>query len=269
MTAAHDGARMVLGPVVVDARTAPQTVDAVAARLDDGAAAPLAVGSVNLDHLHHFRRAQPLGRPGGPEWLWLADGAPIARRGRRLSGAAWPRVTGADLLPALLEQCARTGATVGFFGGQAEMHDALRAQLTVRYPGLRIAGTWAPERAEVTDDVRSAVLAAEVAAAGVDVLVVGLGKPRQELWIDRHGAATGARVLLAFGAAADFLAGSVRRAPKFMQDNGIEWLYRLGVEPRRLARRYLVQGPPALLALRRARLERPTSTAASTQAPQP
>ena len=121
----------------------------------------------------------------------------------------------------------------------------------------------------VTAWLTGGVVAAEVAAAGVDVLVVGLGKPRQELWIDRHGAATGARVLLAFGAAADFLAGSVRRAPKFMQDNGIEWLYRLGVEPRRLARRYLVQGPPALLALRRARLERPTSTAASTQAPQP
>ncbi|CQD09129.1 teichoic acid biosynthesis protein [Mycolicibacterium conceptionense] len=87
------------------------------------------------------------------------------------------------------------------------------------------------------------------------VLIVGLGKPRQELWIDRHGAATGAAVLAAFGAAADFLAGVVNRAPERYRRHGMEWMYRLNQEPRRLARRYLVQGPPAFAQLRHAVVE--------------
>jgi exopolysaccharide biosynthesis WecB/TagA/CpsF family protein len=82
---------------------------------------------------------------------------------------------------------------------------------------------------------------------------VSLGKPRQEIWCARYAAASGAKVCLAFGAAPDFIAGTVSRAPEVLRASGLEWLYRLWLEPRRLARRYLLQGPPALFHLLRDR----------------
>ncbi|MCX5041710.1 WecB/TagA/CpsF family glycosyltransferase [Aldersonia sp. NBC_00410] len=219
----------------------------------------LAVGSANLDHLHHFARRSPTREPhvigaGDVDWVLLADGAPIVRRARKLTGVHWPRLTGADLLAPILAIAEQQGSSVGFLGGRADVHEALAEQLGQRFPGLTDVRFWAPERAELEDPERAATLAAAVRGAGVELLVVGLGKPRQELWIDRYGTASGARVALAFGAAADFLAGAASRAPKPMQDLGIEWLYRLAMEPRRMANRYLVQGPPAWLVARRARL---------------
>jgi exopolysaccharide biosynthesis WecB/TagA/CpsF family protein len=132
-------------------------------------------------------------------------------------------------------------------GGAPEIHDPLLANVAARWPTLRIGGAWTPARAVLDDPAASARLAAEVARTAPDVLVVGFGKARQERWIEQYGAATGATVLLAFGAVVDFLAGRVTRAPVWWSDHGLEWLFRLGKEPRRLARRYLVYGPPALM----------------------
>ena len=109
---------------------------------------------------------------------------------------------------------------------------------------------WSPDRNELDTD--SAAIAEAIRAAGTDILVVSLGKPRQEKWVTEFGRATRARLLLPFGASVDFLAGTRRRAPDWMQRFGLEWLYRLSREPRRLARRYLIQGPPALVHLVRA-----------------
>lgn len=219
---------------------------------------PLVVGSVNLDHLHHFGagRSIPDCAQLGPQlnWLMLADGAPIMARARVRTGQKWPRLTGADLLPLLLEQATRLGQRVGFLGGLAQTHEQLRAVIDDRYPDLAVSGFWAPDRSDLTDPTHSAALAHSIAVAGTDLLVVGLGKPLQELWIARHGIATGAAVLLAFGASADFLAGAAVRAPQWMRRCGLEWFYRLGREPRRMARRYLLQGPAALARLRKAEI---------------
>ncbi|WP_019201452.1 WecB/TagA/CpsF family glycosyltransferase [Tsukamurella sp. 1534] len=233
--------------------TGADVLDRIGARVGAGTGRPLAVCSVNVDHLHHFGGGRrPLGR--AVEWLFVADGAPVARRGAMLTRRDWPRVTGADLLPEVIAVAAARGWPVGFFGGTPIMHRRLERTLSERYPELRIAGFWSPERAEVDDHDSARRLARAVRDAGPAVLVVGLGKPRQEQWIDELGPATGADVLLPFGAAADFLAGMVERAPERWQRAGAEWLYRLIKEPRRLARRYLLQGPPALIRLRSASL---------------
>ncbi|CAM3725210.1 WecB/TagA/CpsF family glycosyltransferase [Tsukamurella ocularis] len=228
-------------------------LERIEGRIVDGGTRPLGVCSVNVDHLHHFG---PGGRRlgGDVEWLSVADGAPIARRGAVLARCEWPRVTGADLLPQVIALAVEHGWRVGFFGGMPEMHDRLRSVLREKFPTLVVAGFWAPERAELDDPDAAERIVAEVRAAAPTVLIVGLGKPRQEAWIDEAGPRTGAAVLLPFGAAADFMAGTVVRAPERWQRAGVEWLYRLLQEPRRLARRYLIQGPPALLRLRRARL---------------
>jgi exopolysaccharide biosynthesis WecB/TagA/CpsF family protein len=243
--------RMVVSGSIVERRGSDEVLSIIASRLQSQSPVALAVGSVNLDHLHHFRKlgAAPNGRL---EWLLLADGMPIAWRGRLLTARQWPRITGADLLPGVLAMAEATGQRVGFFGGSAETHRRLAVHLPADYPALMISGMWAPETSDI--DNRSAALAAAVRAADTDILVVSLGKPRQEHWVDRHGYATGARIFLPCGGAVDFMAGTTGRAPGWMQRAGLEWLHRLSHEPRRLAQRYLLQGPIALLRAARAQL---------------
>lgn len=243
--------RMVVSGSIVERCDADQVLSIIDSRLRSRAANGLSVGSVNLDHLHHFRRID--NAPAGlVEWLLLADGMPIAWRGQLLTAKPWPRVTGADLLPAVLALAAANGHRVGFFGGSAQTHQLLTEHLQANYPALQVSGMWAPDSGDI--ETGSAALCSAIRAARTDILIVSLGKPRQEKWIDQHGHATGARVFLPSGGAIDFLAGKTRRAPDWMQRAGLEWFYRLTCEPRRLARRYLLQGPMALLRAARAQL---------------
>jgi exopolysaccharide biosynthesis WecB/TagA/CpsF family protein len=266
-------ARVVLGGAVVDLCQWDDVVAVIAARLSGtGLRTPLAVASANLDHVHHFGRgghsAADIDVTGSsPQWLVLLDGAPMVRRASRLSHRPWPLLAGSDLLPALLETAQFNRSRVGFLGGTEEMHARLRPVLAQRFPELCVAGYWAPPRADITDPAAARSLADAVRRAAVDLLVVGLGKPRQEGWIQRHATDSGARVLLAFGAATDFLAGTVSRAPRWVRLAGVEWLYRFAREPRRLARRYLLQGPPALWRLWTH--SRPASRAESSWQPTP
>jgi exopolysaccharide biosynthesis WecB/TagA/CpsF family protein len=243
--------RMVVSGSIVERRDADEVLSIIGSRLQAESPISLAVGSVNLDHLHHFRKlgAAPNGRL---EWLLLADGMPIAWRGRLLTARSWPRITGADLLPGVLALAEATGRRVGFFGGSAETHRRLATRLPVDYPALTVSGMWAPQTADI--DTLSEAMASAIRATGTEILVVSLGKPRQEHWVDRHGYATGARILLPCGGAVDFMAGTTGRAPIWMQRIGLEWLHRLSHEPRRLAQRYLLQGPIALLRAARAQL---------------
>lgn len=250
-------AQMVVAGTRVDLCGTAHVLDVVDERLRGGK--PLAIGSVNLDHIHHFggiersRLNLPAERPTH-DWLLLADGQPVVDRANDLTGTKWPRLTGSDLLPEILELAQGLGKSVGFLGGTPQVHERLRRRLANTYPTLPVAGYWAPDRATVQDEVLGQELAESVHDSGADILVVSFGKPVQELWIERFGDFTGARLLLAFGAAADFMAGESSRAPHFMSDHGMEWLYRLAREPRRLSRRYIIQGPEAWFRLRGAYL---------------
>lgn len=215
---------------------------------------PLSVCSVNLDHIHHLRRpGTELGADGSVRWLNLIDGAPIARQAQRITGIPYPRLAGSDIIAGVLTDVGAAGLAVAFVGGFDEVTDALRRKLALQYPGLRFAGHWTPTRAELSSPEDCLVLCEQIRASRADVVVVCLGKPRQEVWISTYGEATGARVLLAFGAVVDFLADRVSRAPQWMRRAGAEWMWRLLLEPRRLARRYLIEGPPAYMAVRRSR----------------
>lgn len=258
--------------IVVEKLHAAAVAELAEIRLRSSSGYPLALLSVNLDHFHRFRPGpgalNRLPAESGVEWLSLADGAPVAMRAGRIVGQEWPRVTGADLLPSLLRVASDRGIRVGFLGGAPEMHEALSAVLATEYRGISNAFFSAPPRSQVDSHDGCSELAAEVRSAGVELLCVGLGKPRQELWIDNFGAASGAKLLLPFGAAADFLAGRSRRAPRWMQASGLEWAFRLGREPTRLARRYLVEGPPAAARLLRGRdVTAETLSAHSSAAP--
>ncbi|MGO1581669.1 MAG: WecB/TagA/CpsF family glycosyltransferase [Actinomycetaceae bacterium] len=284
-TGAH--ARVELAGVVVDLMNEPGAVEAIVGRAaqppgfdraeDAEAHPPLAVVSANLDHIVQFGRSgrwrHLLGDSLHPtttdvdgtvrplEWLNLLDGAPLVARSNQLTGRIWPRLAGSDLADPVLDAAERAGVSVGFLGGSYLVQRLLSRRLTRTRPGLTVAGMWSPERSELSDDAASLDLAAAIAEAGPQILFVGLGKPRQELWISRYGPATGANVLLAFGAVVDFLADAVQRAPHMVSSHGLEWAWRLAKEPRRLATRYLVDDPPGLLELRRDARALPTTPA--------
>lgn len=213
----------------------------------------LLVASANLDHLTHFAD-RPDGEgldPGRMEdWLVLLDGHPLVRAARRLSGTAYPRLAGADLLPPLLDLADVRDRSVAILGGPPELVPALGSTLRRRWPRLRVVGHLTPSRCEVTDPATARRIRVDVAARRPDLLVVALGKPLQERWMARHARETGALVAVGFGASVDFLAGTIPRAPRWMRESGLEWSYRLLREPRRMARRYLVEAPAALVVLR-------------------
>ncbi|MFT4294059.1 MAG: WecB/TagA/CpsF family glycosyltransferase [Micropruina sp.] len=254
--AAKVAPEMIVSSVPTQLLTAGDALDLIEAHWASDQDQPLGVASINLDHIHHFGEKGAWHGSLGKSmpWLNLIDGAPIAKKARRLTGTPWPRLAGSDLMGPILDRAQAGGIRVGFLGGAAPTLMKLRETAAVEWPHLTIAGTWAPPRQQIVDPAASRELAAEVREANVDLLVVCLGKPRQEAWIEANGAATGARVLLAFGAVVDFLAGEVSRAPQVIAEAGLEWAWRLAQEPSRLARRYLVQGPPAYLQLQRATL---------------
>jgi exopolysaccharide biosynthesis WecB/TagA/CpsF family protein len=250
---------MVVGNVLVDLIDR----DTAMSLMLDSVSAPraLAVVSANLDHVHHFAgdaawaqrtgATNPTGGAQGLRWVTLLDGVPLVRKANALTGRDWPKLSGSDLIVQVLEAASERGLRVGFLGGDADTHEALREVLAQRYPTITVAGTWSPSRAEVDDPAASRRIAADIRDTATDVLVVCMGKPRQEDWIARFGADTGAHTLLAFGAVVDFLAGRVRRAPGLIADLGGEWAWRLMLEPKRLGRRYLLHGPPSLVTVMR------------------
>lgn len=244
-----------LGGAAVKLLDTDEALAAITARAERGGPSPLGVVSANLDHIKHFgaggRWADTLTGEPSIEWLTLLDGAPLVTQAERITNRKWPRLAGSDLILPLLTAAENAGLRVGFLGGTPEVQDLVREKLSCTHPRLCVSGWWAPERSVLSDPDASHALAEDIRNRAPDILVVCLGKPRQELWIAEHGRSTGAKVLLAFGAAIDFLAGRVQRAPAPIRNAGAEWAWRLALEPSRLATRYLVDGPEAYLRLRR------------------
>ncbi len=239
--------------VTIDLLTLSQVMDRLARALT-GAAPPVVLASANLDHVHHF--ASDLVLPSGPsdgvEWLTLLDGRPLVRTLRRQRRSDPPQaLAGSDLLGPALDLAAASGARVALCGGGRATRAYWSHQILADYPGLILAGVWAVEWAELDAPGGSAALAEQIAASRPDLLVVSLGKPRQELWLREHAATTGAKVALPFGSAVDYIAGTSTRPPQIARRLGLEWLVRLTHEPRRLSRRYLWDGLPALRVVRR------------------
>lgn len=252
-----------LGGIVADLLEQDQAIQAIVEAASTGSDEVLGVVSVNLDHVHHFAGSQPFqarenkSRLTTPplaqhlRWLSLLDGAPLVRQASRLTGRRWPRLAGSDLIEPILDVAEVNGLSIGFLGGSPSAHAALAPVISKRWPNLHVAGYWAPDRAELAAPAASQALTEQIAGAEVTILIVCLGKPRQEEWIAEHGYASGAKVCLAFGAVVDFLAGRISRAPQWMANHGFEWAWRLLREPRRLGRRYLLQGPKSYLVVQR------------------
>jgi N-acetylglucosaminyldiphosphoundecaprenol N-acetyl-beta-D-mannosaminyltransferase len=171
--------------------------------------------------------------------LNLPDGTPLVWIGRR---AGLPdltaRVYGPDLTVALCDRGRTHGLRHYLYGASPEVVEGFAAELRRRFPGIEIVGVESPPFRALSDDEQDA-LVARVQGSGANVVWVGLGTPKQDHFVEAFRDRLGVPVL-AVGAAFDFLAGAKKMAPRWMQERGLEWLYRLLSEPRRLWKRYLV-----------------------------
>lgn len=183
--------------------------------------------------LRQIHQRAGLVTPDGMPLVWLAH----------LAGCSHvERVYGPDLMLACCGRSVQTGARHFFFGGAPGIAQRLAVRLSATFPGLAVAGTCSPPFRPVTpeEDER---LVREINDAHADIVWVGLSTPKQERWMAGHIGRLQAPVLVGVGAAFDFHAGAKRQAPRWMQRNGLEWLFRLATEPRRLWRRYLINNP--------------------------
>jgi len=171
--------------------------------------------------------------------LATEDGMPLVWWCRHSGFADAGRVAGSDLLVAMCEIAPHRAHRHFFYGGSPRVVEKLVQRLTHRFPGLVVAGHRAPPFRPLNEEEDAADIEA-INATRPDFVWVGLGMPKQEKWMAQHVGKIHAAALLGVGAAFDFLAEEKPRAPLWMQRSGVEWLFRLLTEPRRLARRYLV-----------------------------
>lgn len=167
----------------------------------------------------------------------VPDGKPLSLVCRLRGYKNAQRVAGPDLMPEILRLSEKEGYTHYFYGSTQQTLDALVKNLKTKYPKLRIVGTCSPPFRMLTEEEDARVIK-EINAAKPDFVWVGLGAPKQERWMYEHRGKINA-VMLGVGAAFDFHAGTARRAPKWMQELYLEWLYRLIQDPKRLMRRYV------------------------------
>jgi N-acetylglucosaminyldiphosphoundecaprenol N-acetyl-beta-D-mannosaminyltransferase len=173
------------------------------------------------------------------------DGMPVVWALRALGESGARRVCGPDAMIVMLQAAEKAGVPVGFYGGSQTVLDTLIATVRLRFPILKIVFAESPPFRALTSE-QDAAAVDRIASSGTRVLFVGLGCPKQENWVIEHVGRVPA-VMFAVGAAFDFIAGSKRRAPRWMRRCGLEWLFRLATEPRRLFWRYLKHNPRFVL----------------------
>ncbi len=223
----------------IDALRMPEAVACVRNWLDCRDGICCYVVTPNVQHAVLFQKNKELQSAYRDAGLVLADGMPIVLASRLLGRRLPERVTGSDLVPALFATAnAERELRVFLLGAAPGVADRAAAIVEQKWPHVTVVGTYSPPLGFERDADENGRIIELVNAAAPDVLIVGLGAPKQELWTHRHFRQINASAALCVGAAIDFLAGEKRRAPRWMQKLGLEWLFRCLSEPRRLARRY-------------------------------
>ncbi len=169
------------------------------------------------------------------------DGMPLVWALKLIGRKNASRVYGPDCTVAMLERAADESLPVGFYGGSPEVLEALLLVMACDYPTLKVAFSMSPPFRKLTPEEDAAIVQ-QIAESDTRILFVGLGCPKQEKWMMEHAGRIPA-VMYGVGAAFDFIAGATQQAPRWMMRNGLEWLFRFCVEPRRLAHRYLKHNP--------------------------
>jgi N-acetylglucosaminyldiphosphoundecaprenol N-acetyl-beta-D-mannosaminyltransferase len=194
----------------------------------------------NVDHVVLYQESEALRQAYTAASLVLADGAPVVAASKLLGRPLPERVAGSDLVPQLFSEAVwqRSPLRVYLLGGAPGVGQRAAERIRATWPGIEVVGVASPPLGFEYDAQQNAHLLAEVNASEPDLLLVGLGAPKQEIWIHRHHHDLSVPVALCIGATIDFLAGERLRAPRWMRRMGLEWLFRMLLEPRRLGGRY-------------------------------
>jgi N-acetylglucosaminyldiphosphoundecaprenol N-acetyl-beta-D-mannosaminyltransferase len=213
--------------------------------------APQHVCTGNVDHLALLKEDAEFRAIYSSAALVLADGMPIVWLSRLRPDTAdlLERVAGSDLLLELCRASAWTGLKLYFLGGMPGSAEAAKAVLEERFPGVQICGTYCPPKETFDTPEEQAHIAERIRQANPDVLLVGLGAPKQEKWIARHKMQLSVPVSIGVGGSFEMAAGMVMRAPRLIQKTGMEWAWRLLQDPKRLYKRYICTDLPLLLSL--------------------
>ena len=172
--------------------------------------------------------------------ITLVDGKPLIWFSKWHKHPVKAKVSGSDLVPALCESSAKKGYSFFIIGGAEGVAEKAKEKLEAGYPGIKILGTYAPPYGFEKDELELEKINRMISSVSPDVVIACFGCPKQEKWIYENYQKYNAKVSICAGATVDFLAGNVRRAPVWMSEHGLEWLYRFFQEPRRLFKRYFI-----------------------------
>ena len=244
---------IVLG-IPIDNQTMDETISSIFGMVDDYAADGRArqVATVNVDfvvntlswRLKNIRHPELLDILRRAD-LVTADGMPLVWISRLLGVPLKERVTGADLTPKLAEEAAKRQKSIFFLGGKGDVGQKAAHVLKHRYHDLKIAGVYSPfvhvdGEAIVSAEEQDAAVIERVNSSGADMLLIGFGNPKQEVWFHRNRDKLKVPVSIGIGGTFEFIVGSVSRAPEWMQKAGLEWIYRITQDPKRLIKRYFI-----------------------------
>ena len=204
----------------------------------------------NVDHVVMAEHDERFRTAYAAAALSLVDGTPVLWAARLLRTPLPAKISGSDLVMPLLRRAAERGYRVYFLGGAPGVADLAKSKLEAALPGIQIVGTDA-SRIDVNQLGEADEVAERIRRAEPDLVLVALGAPKQEIWSHMRAERLKPAVLIGVGASLDFVAGIQKRAPSWMSKSGLEWLYRLVQEPRRLAARYLLRDPEFCLILLR------------------
>jgi N-acetylglucosaminyldiphosphoundecaprenol N-acetyl-beta-D-mannosaminyltransferase len=205
--------------------------------------------TVNVDILRAATRDNELAKMVAEAEIVVADGMPLVWASTMAGSPVPERVTGASLVSTLAKAAAASGLSVYLIGGDGGVPEAAGRALAGQFPGLRVAGAYSPPFGFEKDEQQVADLVSRVSQTQPDLVLVGLGFPKQERLIARLRPTLPRAWMLGCGAGVPMAAGQFRRAPALLQRVGAEWLHRLLHEPRRLARRYLINDLPFAILL--------------------
>lgn len=192
----------------------------------------------NLDHIVILENDREFTDVYSNADLFLADGKPLIWISKLLKNPIKEKISGSDFFPHLCNMCAKKGYSIFILGAAEGVADKAAENLCVKFKGLQIVGTYSPPFGFEKDEEEITKIKNFIKGTSPDVLVVSLGSPKGEKFLYRHLTEYGVSLGISIGASIDFEAGNVKRAPKWMSDCGLEWLFRITQDPKRLIKRY-------------------------------
>lgn len=196
--------------------------------------------AINVDVIMKIEKDSYLKKITDNADIVLVDGKPLVWISKWHKRPVKEKISGSDLVPQLCRRAVKKGYTIFIIGGKDGVAEKAKDNLEKELPGIKIVGTYAPPLGFYKDKDELNKINEMISKAHPDILITCFGCPKQEKWVYRNYHKYDAKLSICAGATVDFLAGNVNRAPKFMSDHGLEWLYRFIQEPKRLFKRYFV-----------------------------